>query len=95
MFLKYRLKGDDYKLWPDEGAMVDFPSSVSRRGEFLRQQTTCVVHNRVAVIIVVDGSGDLDVQAHQKLLLHCRLLALAHLAADDDGCKPSRFTQAR
>ena len=74
--------------------MVDFPSSVSRRGEFLRQQTTCVVHNRVAVIIVVDGSGDPDVQAHQKLL-HCRLLALAHLAADDDGCKPSRFTQAR
>ena len=75
--------------------MVDFPSSVSRRGEFLRQQTTCVVHNRVAVIIVVDGSGDLDVQAHQKLLLHCRLLALAHLAADEGGCKPSRFTQAR
>ena len=52
-----------------------------------------MVHNRVAVIIVVDGSGDLDVQAHQKLLLHCRLLALAHLAADEGGCKPSRFTQ--
>ena len=52
-----------------------------------------MVHNCVAVIIVVDGSGELDVQAHQKLLLHCRLLALAHLAADEGGCKPSRFTQ--
>ena len=46
-----------------------------------------MVHNCVAVIIVVDGSGELDVQAHQKLLLHCRLLALAHLAADEGGCR--------
>jgi len=72
--------------------MVDFPSSVPRRGEFLRQQMTCVVHNLVAVIIVVDGSGDLDVQVHQKLL-HCRLLAPAHLAADDDGREPRRLAQ--
>ena len=50
---------------PTRGAMVDFPS-VPGRGEFLRQQTTCVVHNRVAVIIVVDGSGDPGVQAHQN-----------------------------
>ena len=40
----------------------------------------------------VDGGDDPDVKSYQEFL-HCRLLALAHLAADDDGREPRRLAQ--